>query len=535
MAMRLQAPHCPACGAPLEVPEGAARVTCAYCAAPLVVEDGAHRLRGRRAPPPAPEAEAEPRPYEEPEAVLYDRPFPRFELSAVEQKIPGAAPEVFMALELEAERFAVVQLRCADAAGRPRAHDLGAATAALTDSLAQDFDPGLAANLALEALCARPFDHRLEVSVVLFSPLRMRVDAYGAGWRDGLWWASGEEGRCLSVDAHHPPLERKLLREAGDHFQNSPPIYLAANDLVVLPSPGYLGRGARGYPPGIRVLTDTLNAHLGEAPLRVVTLAKNAFWPEFQKDVRHTPTPLGDVRVVAVRALLPPLLETLPSTAALESHRTRHFELGLYRSPGDATRLLPLHGDRSALVWLSPVQGALSEAALPTACAAVAGVLDQKDHGDNDNPRAAGRAAYEVLGVGPEEVRLAVVQLFDAWHRVKYFRAGWKQPIGLADRGRDEGNLQQFDEGGEATVNPAHRLFFPGGASYEGAPGTPGQLAQAWPGGKASRLYEAMRAHWKQKKTSAALEALARALLSDQPAAPPGGLLLVTGLPKQSG
>ena len=293
-------------------------------------------MRGKRQPAPATEAEAEHPAYDEPEAVLYDKPFPRFELSAIEQKVPGAVPEVFMALELDDQRFAVVQLRCVDAEGRPKAHDLSAASQALTDSLAQDFDPGLAANLALEALCKKPFEARLEVSVVLFSPQRMRVDAYGAGWREGFWWSSGEEGRCVSIDAHHPALERKLLREEGDHFQNSRPVHLAAGDLVVLPSPGFLGRGAGGYPPGVRVLTDVLNEHLGEEPLRVVTLGKNAFWPSFQKDVRHTPQPVGDVRVVAVRALLPPLLEALPATAAQETHKSRHYTVSLYKGPGDA-------------------------------------------------------------------------------------------------------------------------------------------------------------------------------------------------------
>lgn len=529
--MRLQAPHCPSCGAPLTVPERAARVTCGFCAATLVVEEEAHRVRGKRQPvPPTEEQQPQDAPYDEPEAVLYDKPFPRFELSAIEQKIPEATPDVFMALELDDQRFAVVQLRCVDAEGQPKAHDLGAAARALTDSLAQDFDPGLAANLALEALCQKPFDAKLEVSVVLFSPQRMRVDAYGAGWRDGLWWASGEEGRCVGIDAHHPALERKLLREEGDHFVNARPVHLAAADLVVLPSPGFLSRGGRGYGNGVRALTEVLNAQLGEEPLRVVTLAKNAFWPDFQKQVRHSPHPVGDVRVVAVRALLPPLLEALPATAQLETHTSRHYSVSLYRGPADATRFLKLHGDRAALVWLSPVEGGLPEGAMDKACTAILGTLDRKDHGDNENPRAAGRAAYEALGLPPEKVRMAVVQLFDAYHRVKYFRAGWKQPVALADRGRDEGSMQQFDEGGEATVNPGHRLLFPGAASYEGTHPTPSRLAEVWPGGKASRLYEATREHWKVKKGEVAIANLARALLSDQPSTPLGGIMLVTGL-----
>lgn len=51
-----------------------------------------------------------------------------------------------------------------------------------------------------------------------------------------------------------------------------------------------------------------------------------------------------------------------------------------------------------------------------------------------------------------------------------------------------------------------------------------------WAGGKASRLYEAMREQWKVKKGELALQKLALALRSDQPDAPLGGLLLVTGL-----
>ena len=125
---------------------------------------------------------------------------------------------------------------------------------------------------------------------------------------------------------------------------------------------------------------------------------------------------------------------------------------------------------------------------------------------------------------------MAIVQLFDAYHRVKYFRSGWKQPVALSDRGRGEGSMQQFDEGGEATVNPGHRLFFPGASKYEGHQATQTRLAEVWPGGKASRLYEAMREHWKVKKGEVALGNLARALLSDQPSVPLNGIMLVTGL-----
>jgi hypothetical protein len=115
---------------------------------------------------------------------------------------------------------------------------------------------------------------------------------------------------------------------------------------------------------------------------------------------------------------------------------------------------------------------------------------------------------------------------------VKHFRGGWKQPLGLGPRGvRDGSGGQQFDEGGEATVNEGSRLFFPGGLAYEGQHGSAESFATVWNGGKASRLYEAFTLHWKTKKTRAALEKLVRAAASDLPDADLTGLALVTGLP----
>ena len=77
-----------------------------------------------------------------------------------------------------------------------------------------------------------------------------------------------------------------------------------------------------------------------------------------------------------------------------------------------------------------------------------------------------------VLVVENERVSTTVrspAPLVDAFERVKYFRAGWKQPLGLSGRGVRDGSAgQQFDEGGEATVADGCRLFFPGGLQYEG-------------------------------------------------------------------
>ena len=55
-------------------------------------------------------------------------------------------------------------------------------------------------------------------------------------------------------------------------------------------------------------------------------------------------------------------------------------------------------------------------------------------------------------------------------------------------------------------------------------------LATVWRGGKASRLYAALTAHWKTKKTERALTQLALAALGDESAAQLGGTALVTGV-----
>jgi LSD1 subclass zinc finger protein len=532
--MRIQAPHCPACGAPLDVPLGAPRVTCGYCNTSLVIEE--ERVSTRRQRPEAPRPgteEDDEQPYPEPDATLWAKVFPRFELSIIEQKIPQAVPEHFAGLELGEERFAFISLRVVDKDGKPLAHDVSGAFEALRGSLEEDGDPGLAANLALEALCQRPFDHRLECAIALFEPRHMRVVTYAAGVSSGLLWASGEEGRTLSIDGHRGPLERKMLREAADHFSNGRVIHLAAGDLILIPSAGFMGRGARGYSEGARVLHDVANAQLGEEPLRVVTLAKNAFWVEFQRHRRSVTAPVGDVRVAAIRAIAPRLVSALPTDVAPRTLRTRRFELSVLSRQVDAVELVPLHSDRHVLVWLSPVKGGLPEGALQATLATVKAVLDGET-GDNENPRQAGRdalAALEQSGLPRDAVRLCLIQCFDAYKRVKYFRHLWKQPLSLGQRGVRGDGMQQFDEGGEATVDEGHRLFFPGELVYENQHSVAESLATVWRGGKASRLYEALSVHWKTRKTEKALVQLAHAALSDEPKGSVGGLALVTGVP----
>jgi len=499
-----------------------ARVTCSYCQTSLVVEAESVSTHGYHRPPPAEPPEHPPFP--EPDATLRNWAVPRFELSLIEQPIPDSVPEIFAGFELPEERFCFLSMRVVDADGHPQKVSLNGAFDEVKSSLENDGDPGLAANLALESLCKGLFTHRLEIAMALFDPSRMKVTPYSAGCREALAWASSEEGRTMTISGHAQALERKSLRERGDHFENGRPLRLAASDVVLFPSPGFLGRGGKGYGNGLRALTETANAHLGEEPLRVVTLAKNAFWEDFQKNVWSRPRPSGDVKVVAVRAMLPDLVTATPPGKA-EVLKTKRYEAALLMQPGDRLALATLHDERHALIWLS---ARVTDEEWKRVCDEVIGVLDRRDHGDNDNPRAAGRQALESL-TGATQARLLVAHLSDRYQRVKWFRQGWKQPIQLGPRGVRGDGHQAFDEGGEATVQEGHRLFFPGSLDYEGQPGSAEQLVEVWRGGKASRLYEAFERHWKTKKSGPALEQLARAAVSDLPSSP-SGLALITGV-----
>lgn len=527
--MRLQSFHCPSCAGSLDIKPGAGRVKCSYCGNTLVVEDNAvsssprERERERQ--------EADKPEYPEPGATLHSREAARFEMSVIEQKIPEGVPDRFTHVELGDDRFALVYLRHIDAKGAPVEGDLNAPFETLKASLETDGDPGLAANCALEDLCRHGYQNRLEVAVMMFEPKSMTMTAYNAGCRDAMWWVSNEEGRCCSAGGStHEALERKFLRESRDYFENARPVHLAAGDLFVAVSAGFAGRGGKGmWPTGLGTLTETLNGHLGEEPLRVVTLVKNAFWAARSRHRDGAEHPCGDVKIAAVRAILPEEATSIPGDGKMELHKSRKYEMGIIKGPRDIAKVFPLHSDRQVLIWMSPASGSLDPAMFDRGVAAIMDTLDGQT-GDNDNPRFAGRAAYEAMKTGPGTIRMAVIQCLDCYGRVKYFRAGWKQPVALGPRGLKSDGQQQFDEGGEATVDTGARLFFPGPLEYEGQQHLGEYFGQVWAGGKASRLYEAMREHWKTKKTDKALEKLAKAAASDAKISTLVGMGLVTGV-----
>ena len=512
----IRALYCPGCGAPLD-PGEETRLRCLYCDSVLEIrqrkvsqtESSASQLT-------ALDVDSLPL------ADLFSSETGRFELSVLEQPVPGTQPDGFFPLTLAQGRFALVSLRLVGDDRRTKTGDLTELTETVRLSLEEEEDPGLAAYQALETLSRGTYDGKLEIAILLFSPDRSSVTVYNAGCQSSLWWVSSEEGRVIDVFRSYPPLERKMLRQSTDHFSNCQPCYLASNDLIVMVSAAYAGRGGGSYSDGTRALLDSLNEHLGEHPLRVVTLAKNAYWEKLSPSAKEEPLS-GTLRVAAVRALAPPVTAAPDFELRLRRMGYGTFEAVFLTSPGESLTLHQLHDDRCCLLW---IEGQPDEA-VARMTEAVLEVLDRENHGDNENPREAGRRAL-ALSNG-STCRLLVLQLFPRWGRAKWFRAGWHQPLCLGPRGlKDVARAQMFDEGGEATVDPKARLLFTGSLPLAGPAPDAEELARQWYGGKSSALYDALFAHWRTTKGERALSKLAAATLADRPEASLSGLALLT-------
>jgi hypothetical protein len=517
--MSVRAFYCPGCGAPVD-PASQTRFACGYCGSILEINPR-KIIQVRISESQATELEIE----ELPPATLLCSETGRFELSILEQEIPGTLPDGFFPLVLPEGRFALVYLRLIDDKKRSKGGDLEGLCQLVQESLQQEEDPGLAAYHALEHLSRGPYDGKLEVAILLFRPARSTVVVYNAGCQSSLWWVSGEEGRVIDVFGSYPALERKMLRQASDHFSNSPPCYLAADDLVVAVSAAYAGRGGGPYSDGIRSLLESLDEHIGEHPLRVVTLAKNRYWQNLAPAAREEPL-AGPLRVAAVRALAPPWPASPAPLGEIRKVEVPGFEFAAHLSPQESLELFPLHDDRFCLVWID--RQSLQPGMAESMTEAILAVLDRPDHGDNENPREAGRQAFARTG---QPCTMLVLQLFPKWGRAKWFRRGWWQPLCLGPRGfNDPAGAQMFDEGGEASVYPRARMLFTGSLPLERHAHLAGDLAQQWYGGKASALYSALFAHWRTSSSEQALEKLLRAAQADRPEADLKGTALLTRL-----
>ena len=531
--VRAYSPHCPNCAAALRFDPQATGLDCEYCGATLILDFGSitHR-RSANVPAAAPASGLDSAPAREPvvqpDPTLSCRDAARFTMRIVEQKREAPAPGIFRSIELDGDRFAVAALRCTDDDGVPVALELASAFDVLVASLEDDGDPGLAVNLALEEVARDARFQKLEACVCVFDPARTTATVYSAGSRDAVMWVSTEEARAILAGPSHQALVKSDLARRGSQFDNGRTIQLAALDLIVITSFAFLndpviGRG------GAQVLAQTLREHLAEEPERVVTLVKNGFWTAREKRGGNPEDLAGDLIVAAIGARLaaPERGETEP--ASIATFETPRFDVALQRSPGDFAEVWRIDANRHALLW---VEGNGEDPAAETCAAmkeAVTEVLGNSNHGDFDNPRAAGRHALH--RVTSDGLRCLVAHLSDEHRRVKYFTRGWKAGAMLGARGlRPDHEQQQFDEGGELTLHDHERVFFPGMLDYEGEIAKAEDLAGRWFGGKSSHLYEALRLHWRTRRCGRMLEKIFAAVHADvSPRAEVRGLGLITG------
>jgi len=445
----------------------------------------------------------------------------RFEMSWLHQRVREQELDLLHFEPLSDKHSALVYLRRCNGEGRSQSGVLPLQT--LLDSLRSYRDPGLAAHQALEWLCEQPqgFAHKLECAICLFDEERSRVTVYSAGCRDTIYWLSNEQASVTDLAGYQGPLERKMLAEERDHFSNGRPCELAALDALVIVSAGYAGRGDGPYASGTSVLVQELRELLGEDPLRLVTLAKNAFW-EKRSPAAYESDPTNSLHVVAVQARPSPVLAR--DAFPLQSLGTAAFELSGWSGPDDFLELLPLHDQRQVLVWACNDGLPWTHEQSDLLRGAVLEILDRPQHGDNENPRLAGRLAQERIPL----TRLVIIQCFDRFRRVKYYRRHNPHPVYLAPRqGQHGSNIMAFDEGGEVTLDPGARLLFLS-EPLGGEPLSMHDLAALWPGGKASALHSTLTKLWTTPPCQAALQKVLSAVVSDGVKAGPGSFLVTS-------
>lgn len=516
MELKLRAFFCPCCGARLDPP--ARRVVqCSYCDARLQSDETFIEAE-------LPEAHKTPEP-DLSQCRLSQARQGCFEMSWLHQPLVDPERDRLHFFSLGERECALVYLRICDRQGKSLDHPLPLSP--LQESLQAFRDPGLAAHQALEWLCEQPqgFAHQLECAICLFDQARARVTVYSAGCSQSIYWLSNEQASVTDLAGNQGPLERKMLMETRDYFSHRSPCHLAALDSVILVSAGYAGRGDGSYASGTSALYQELREQLGEDPLRLVTLAKNAFWHQ-RCPAASEIQPGNSLHVVAVQAR-PSAPSFQPEPLPLVSLNSRRFDNALWPGADDFYELLPLHDQRWVLIWASNDGLPWSSEASQLARQAILEVLDRKDHGDNENPRLAGRQLEAVVPV----TRLAVVQLLDRHRRVKYYRKGLPQPLYLAPRGQRSSSIMAFDEGGEVTLEPGSRLLFLSNHLEEGILSLE-QLPPHWPGGKASHLFLTLSRLWTTPPCPEALQKVLRAIAWDQQPLGPGGYLLVTSRPE---
>ncbi|MFN8613830.1 MAG: hypothetical protein U0931_40225 [Vulcanimicrobiota bacterium] len=504
----LRAFYCPCCGARLDPPDRRV-VACAYCDASLQAE-----------PEFISDVPRSQSPAREYPSRLSQHRTGRFEMSWLHQRVVEDEKDCLHFAALGPRHSALIYLRRTDASGKTQAGVLPLQP--LLENLEAYRDPGLAAHQALDWLCqqAQGFSGRLECAICLFDEERSRVTVYAAGCRDTIYWISNEQASVLDIAGYQDALERKMLAEERDNFSNQRPCELAAMDAVVMVSAGFAGRGDGPYANGSSVLVHELRELLGEDPLRLVTLAKNAFW-EKRSPAAYESEPTNSLHVVAVQAR-PKIPAQETAAFSLQSLGTAAFELSIFSGADDFLELLPLHDQRQVLVWASNDGLPWTAEQSSLLRQSMLEVLDRPQHGDNENPRVAGRLAQERVSL----TQLVVIQCFDRYRRVKYYRAGQPHPIFLAPRqGQHGSNIMAYDEGGEVTLEVGARLLFLH-VPLQGQPLNMLDLAGTWPGGKSSLLHLCLTKLWTTPPGQAALQKVLAACSGDGIRPVPGCFLV---------
>lgn len=512
--LELVAYHCPQCGGNVKIDSLVANVTCAHCGCVLKVEP--QRAEKPERKQRAGEKERPPAFLPPREPTVVTRELGRFQVTLLRQSIREDAREAMVWVPLDEHRAGVYLVRIVEegkgSSATPIAGPLGEIALAMTKSLRERRDPGLAIKAALRTLDSSRAPGLLEAFAGVFDSEKSELTMLNSGVNGVLVHASVEEGRTISPSYDRGALDRRQLRSNPDVFANRSPILLTRGDVLTVSNVGER-----------RSIHEALDKHWSADSLEIAKSVHEAFWHErINAYDSHVP-PVGDVLVIGVRVRGNAEIRPEPEVPlSVKSFRSPLFDIALAPSEAGFVDWRPLHSKRHQLVWLEG-PGVTKELGDKV----VAATLEVSDGqtGDNDNPRRAGRDA-EI----PAGVKALVLQVHDVHGKLSYWSRNWTEGFTLGTRSDRTPTHQQFDEGGDSWPREGGRLLIPGEAPLAKKFAHLDQLPFYWSGGKASCLYELCKDQEDHATSESFLRATAVAIKHDNPAASLGGLGVVTKL-----
>ncbi|MEZ0229738.1 MAG: hypothetical protein ACAI25_14015 [Planctomycetota bacterium] len=513
--LELVAYHCPQCGGNVKIDSLVANVKCLHCDCVLKVEPKRPEPAEKR--PARARGDDKPPPFLPPrEPTVVTRELGRFEITILRQSITESAREAMVWVPLDQHRAGVYLVRIVEegkgSSGKPIDGPLGELAIAITKSLRERRDPGLAIKAALRAIDNSRKPGMVAAFAGVFDSEKSELVMLNSGVTGVLIHASVEEGRTISPSYDRGLLDRRQLRSNPDIFANRDPIQLARGDVLVVSTVG-----------DRRSIHEALDKHWSADSLEIARSVHEAFWEErINSYDAHIP-PLGDVLVIGIRVRGNSEMRPEPEVPlAVRSFRSKLFDIALAPAEGAFIDWRPLHSNRHQLVWLEG-PGVTKELGDKV----VAGTLEVSDGqtGDNDNPRRAGRDA----GI-PAGVKVLVLQVHDVHGKCSYWTRHWKPGFSLGTRSDRNPTHQQFDEGGDTWPREGGRVLLAGELPFTKAFAHLDQLPYFWSGGKASCLYELGKDHEDHATSEGFLRAAAAGIKRDDPAATLNGLGVVTKL-----